>query len=72
MDQSYLRFASEAKDKREVFQHCFYGLLCYGALLGALIYLFARPLAELAGIGAENAHLMQPGRIYFYFWTCST
>ena len=58
MDQSYLRFASEAKDKREVFQHCFYGLLCYGALLGALIYLFARPLAELAGIGAENAHLM--------------
>ena len=58
MDQSYLRFASEAKDKREVFQHCFYGLLCYGALLGALIYLLARPLAELAGIGAENAHLM--------------
>lgn len=58
MDQSYLRFASEAENKREVFQHCFYGLLFYGLVLGALLYIFAKPLAELAGIGAQNAHLM--------------
>ncbi len=58
MDQSYLRFASEAKDRREVFQHCFYGLLCYGGVLGVLMYVFARPLSVLCGIGIEHVQLM--------------
>ena len=58
MDQSYLRFASESEQKREVFQHCFYGLLCYGSLLGLLMYLFAKPLAVLSGIGADHIQLL--------------
>lgn len=58
MDQSYLRFASEAENQRAVFQHCFYGLLIYGTLLGILIHLFARPLSMLSGIGAANVQLM--------------
>ena len=58
MDQSYLRFASESENKREVFQHCFYGLLLYGLLLGTLLYVFSAPLAALAGIGREHAHLV--------------
>ncbi len=58
MDQSYLRFASEAQDKKEVFQHCFYGLLFYGLALGILMFFFAKPLAYVAGIGAENVRLI--------------
>lgn len=58
MDQSYLRFASENTQKREVFQHCFYGLLCYGSLLGVLMYIFAKPLAIVSGVGANHVHLL--------------
>ena len=58
MDQSYLRFASEAQNKRSVFQHCFYGLFCYGSLLGLLMFIFAKPLAVLSGIGANHVQLM--------------
>ena len=58
MDQSYLRFASEAENKRSVFQHCFYGLLIYGTILGLLIHLFAKPLAIVSGIGADHVQLM--------------
>ncbi len=59
MDQSYLRFASEAQNKKEVFQHCFYGLLIYGAVLGGLMFVCAKPLAEIVGIGAQNIYLIQ-------------
>ena len=59
MDQSYLRFASEAENKNEVFQHCFYSLLGHGALLGTIMFFCAKPLAQWAGIGAANAHLIQ-------------
>lgn len=58
MDQSYLRFASEAENKREVFQHCFYGLLCYGSILGILMYIFAKPLAVISGVGADHLQLL--------------
>ncbi len=58
MDQSYLRFASESEQKREVFQHCFYGLLCYGSILGLLMFLFAKPLAVISGIGADHIQLL--------------
>lgn len=58
MDQSYLRFASEAENKTKVFRHCFYGLLCYGTLLAVLMYIFSAPLARLAGIGAAHVHLI--------------
>ncbi len=58
MDQSYLRFASESNQKREVFQHCFYGLLGYGFILGLLIYIFAEPLAVLSGIGLDHFQLI--------------
>lgn len=59
MDQSYLRFASEAENKKEVFQHCFYGLLIHGAILGTLIWLFAGPLATLIGIGEQYLSLIK-------------
>lgn len=58
MDQSYLRFASEAENKTEVFRHCFYGLLCYGTLLAVLMYVFSGPLSRLAGIGQAHVHLL--------------
>ena len=58
MDQSYLRFASEAENKREVFQHCFYGLLFYGLLLSGLMFLCAKPLTLAAGIGTANVRLI--------------
>ena len=58
MDQSYLRFASDAENKTDVFQHCFYGVLCNGAVLAVLLWLFAKPFAALIGIGAQYAYLI--------------
>lgn len=59
MDQSYLRFASEQKDKHKVFLHCFYGVAVNGAVLAVLMWLFARPLAGLIGIGEQYAYIVQ-------------
>ena len=59
LDQSYLRFASEQKDKHKVFLHCFYGVAVNGLFLAALMWLFAQPLARLIGIGEEYAHLVR-------------
>jgi len=59
MDQSYLRFASDAKDKSKVFRQCFYGVLLNGGVLGALLWLFAAPAAQMIGIPPEAAHLMR-------------
>ena len=59
MDQSYLRFASEAENKKEVFQHCFYALLLYGAVLGGMMFLFSKPLSVLVGIGADHVNLIR-------------
>ena len=58
MDQSYLRFASEAKEKSNVFQHCFYGVLINGFVLSILLWLLAKPFAALIGIGAAHANLI--------------
>lgn len=59
MDQSYLRFASDAPDKSRVFRQCFYGVLLNGGLLGLLLWLFAAPAAQIIGIPVEAAHLMR-------------
>ena len=59
MDQSYLRFASEAKNKTEVFQHCFYGLILHGSILGLIMWLLAKPIAAAVGIGAQHTYLLQ-------------
>ena len=37
LDQSYLRFASDAADKNKVFRQCFYGVLLNGLVLGGLL-----------------------------------
>lgn len=58
MDQSYLRFASDAQDKTDVFHHCFYGVLANGAVLSVLLWLFAKPFADLIGIGAAHSTLI--------------
>lgn len=59
MDQSYLRFASDAQDKSKVFRQCFYGVLLNGGLLGILLWIFAVPAAQIIGIPVEAAHLMR-------------
>lgn len=59
LDQSYLRFASEQKDKHKVFLHCFYGVAVNGFFLAALMWLFAAPLARLIGIGQEYAYIVR-------------
>ena len=58
LDQSYLRFASEAENKSKVFQHCFYGVLFNGLVLSVLLWVFAKPFAQLIGIGAQHAQII--------------
>ena len=58
MDQSYLRFASEAENKTDVFQHCFYGVFFNGLVLAALLWLLAKPFAAFIGIGAQYGYLI--------------
>lgn len=59
MDQSYLRFASDAPDKSKVFRQCFYGVLLNGGVLGLLLWLFAAPAAQIIGIPDGAAPLMR-------------
>lgn len=59
MDQSYLRFASDAQDKSKVFRQCFYGVLLNGGVLGLLLWLLAVPAAQIIGIPPEAAPLMR-------------
>lgn len=59
MDQSYLRFASDAPDKSKVFRQCFYGVLLNGGGLGLLLWLFAAPAARLIGIPVGTAPLVR-------------
>lgn len=59
MDQSYLRFASDAADKSKVFRQCFYGVLLNGGVLGLLLWLFAVPAAQIIGLHADAGHLMR-------------
>ncbi len=50
MDQSYLRFASEAENKNKVFCQCFYAVLLNGLILGGLLWLFSSSAANLLGL----------------------
>lgn len=59
MDQSYLRFASDAPDKNKVFRQCFYGVLVNGILLGALLSIFYKVAANIIGIPPQAGHLVQ-------------
>lgn len=53
LDQSYLRFASEAENKHKVFRQCFYGVLANALVLGGLLYIFAPEVSLWWGLG-EN------------------
>lgn len=53
LDQSYLRFASEAENKHKVFRQCFYGVLANALVLGGLLYMFAPEVSLWWGLG-EN------------------
>ena len=59
MDQSYLRFASEAQDKNKVFRQCFYGVLLNGLLLGGLLYFCSKPVTALIGLPQESYGLIR-------------
>ena len=58
LDQSYLRFASEAENKHKVFRQCFYGVLANALVLGGLLYIFAPEVSLWWGLG-ENFGLFQ-------------
>lgn len=59
MDQSYLRFASDAPDKNKVFRQCFYAVMGNGLLLGALLWIFNGVAARIIGIPPHAAHLLK-------------
>ena len=59
MDQSYLRFASDAADKNKVFRQCFYGVLFNGLVLGTLLWLFNGAAAQVIGIPVETGYLLK-------------
>ena len=59
MDQSYLRFASDATDKNKVFRQCFYGVLLNGLALGGLLWLFNASVAHIIGIPQEAGYLLK-------------
>ena len=59
MDQSYLRFASDAPDKNKVFRQCFYGVCLNGLVLGGLLWLLNVPAARLIGIPAPEGYLLK-------------
>ena len=59
MDQSYLRFASDATDKNKIFRQCFYGVLVNGLVLGALLWLLHTTAASIIGIPEKAGYLIQ-------------
>ena len=66
MDQSYLRFASEAEDKNKVFRQCFYGVLINGLFLGILLGLFHPLVARLIGIPSHTGYLIQLAAVILF------
>lgn len=59
MDQSYLRFASDAADKNKVFRQCFYGVLVNGLILGGLLALLHPVAARIIGVPPQAGYLLQ-------------
>ncbi len=66
MDQSYLRFASDAPDKNKVFRQCFYGVLINGAVLGGLLWLFNESAARLIGITSQAGYLLKLAAVILF------
>ncbi|MBR4682610.1 MAG: oligosaccharide flippase family protein [Elusimicrobiaceae bacterium] len=66
MDQSYLRFASDADDKHKVFRQCFYGVLLNGLVLGGLLWLFNEAAAHLIGIPSQAANLLKLAAVILF------
>lgn len=66
MDQSYLRFASDATDKNKVFRQCFYGVLINGLFLGGLLWLFHALSARIIGIPPHTGHLLKLAAVILF------
>lgn len=66
MDQSYLRFASDAADKNKVFRQCFYGVLLNGLALGGLLWLFNASVAHIIGIPQEAGYLLKLAAVILF------
>ena len=58
MDQSYLRFASEAENKSQIFRQCFVTVALNGLVLGGLLWLFHTPVSRLFGFGELGSDLL--------------
>ncbi|MCQ2410129.1 MAG: oligosaccharide flippase family protein [Elusimicrobiaceae bacterium] len=59
MDQSYLRFASDAADKNKVFRQCFYGVAANGLVLGGLLWVFNATVTRVIGIPPQAGYLLK-------------
>ena len=66
MDQSYLRFASDATDRNKVFRQCFYGVLINGVFLGSLLWLFYLPAAHVIGIPPQTSYLLRLAAVILF------
>ena len=66
MDQSYLRFASDAEDKNKVFRQCFYGVLLNGLMLGTLLWAFNGLAARVIGIPQEAGYLLKLAAVILF------
>ena len=58
MDQAYLRFAQEHKDKN-VFSTPFNAVVVSSCVISVLLYLISPLIAAALGIGAQNAYLIK-------------
>ncbi len=59
MDQSYLRFASDAEDKHKIFRQCFLGVLINGLVLGSLLWITNAAFARVIGIPPQAGYLLK-------------
>lgn len=59
MDQALLRFASKGENKKEVFLHAFYGVVCVSVILSVLLCLFSTGFAHTLGLGTGSGKLIR-------------
>lgn len=66
MDQSYLRFASDAEDKHKIFRQCFLGVFFNGLLLGSLLWLINTAFARVIGLPPSAGYLLKLAAVILF------